>query len=169
MTSISSALFKFFKARQMVEFNVIFRANKLAAGCSGAVTSTTRCGRVRNYSGIYWLEVCPFVRLSSCVDTVNIIIYLGCLWGPKLRWSFEAVSAYFHIEQPSPAQPSPGRRWAEHRQWSPEPVLPCPKIFYWKIFKIKGLTLTARFPWIILEVWVLTVFDIPPFLKYFWT
>ena len=63
MTSISSALFKFFKARQMVEFNVIFRANNLAAGCSGAVTSTTRCGRVRNYSGIYWLEICPFVRL----------------------------------------------------------------------------------------------------------
>ena len=80
MTSISSALFKFFKARQMVEFNVIFRANKLAAGCSGAVTSTTRCGPARNYSGIYWLEVCPFVRLSSCVDTVNIIIYLRCLW-----------------------------------------------------------------------------------------
>ena len=63
MTSISSALFKFFKARQMVEFNVIFRANKLAAGCSGAVTSTTRCGRVRNYSGIYWLEVCPSLQL----------------------------------------------------------------------------------------------------------
>ena len=61
MTSISSALFKFFKARQMVEFNVIFRANKLAAGCSGAVTGTTRCGRARNYSGIYWLEICPFV------------------------------------------------------------------------------------------------------------
>ena len=82
MTSISSALFKFFKARQMVEFNVIFRANKLAAGCSGAVTSTTRCGRVRKYSGIYCLEIYPFVRLSSCVDTVNIIIYLRlrCLW-----------------------------------------------------------------------------------------
>lgn len=77
MTSISSALFKFFKARQMVEFNVIFRANKLAAGCSGAVTGTTRCGRARNYSGIYWLEICPFVRLSSCVDIVNIITYLG--------------------------------------------------------------------------------------------
>ena len=67
MTSISSALFKFFKARQMVEFNVIFRANKLAAGCSGAVTSTTRCGRVRKYSGIYCLEieVWPFVPVAK--------------------------------------------------------------------------------------------------------
>ena len=78
MTSISSALFKFFKARQMVEFNVIFRANKLAAGCSGAVTGTTRCS-LRPRKKLFWyllarnMSVC----LSSCVDIVNIITYLG--------------------------------------------------------------------------------------------
>ena len=99
---------------------------------------------------------------------LKIIAAAALCWAPKLRWSRHCIFPYW-AAQPSPAQPSPGRRWAEHRQWSPEPVLPCPKIFYWKIFKIKGLTLTARFPWIILEVWVLTVFDIPPFLKYFWT